>query len=40
MAYRFKEGAEGTKGIISAVISAVHQAAGFPPLYRIRWLSG
>jgi hypothetical protein len=30
MAYRFKEGAEGTKGIISAIILAVHQAAGFP----------
>jgi hypothetical protein len=30
MAYRFKEGAEGTKGTISAAISAVHQAAGFP----------
>jgi hypothetical protein len=30
MAYRFKKGAEGTKGTISAAISAVHQAAGFP----------
>ncbi len=30
MAFRFREGAEGTKGTISAAISAVHQAAGFP----------
>jgi hypothetical protein len=29
MAFRFREGAEGTKGTISAAISAVHQAAGF-----------
>jgi hypothetical protein len=29
MAFRFKEGAQGTKGTISAAISAMHQAAGY-----------
>jgi hypothetical protein len=30
MANRFKKGAKGTKGTISATILAVHQVAGFP----------
>jgi hypothetical protein len=29
MAFRFKEGAQGTKGTISAAISAMHQAVGY-----------
>jgi hypothetical protein len=30
IAFRFREGAKGTKGTISAAILAVYHAAGFP----------